>query len=391
MSERWWRRSAWLLASITILVLATSAAGAQETPGAEPVEGGPLSKLEVHAFFNQAWAMSDGSIIEGIPEDGTTNYRTLALQFRYAITLDDIVLVQLQHEARGESVLEQVREEVEVDWAFYEHRFTDDAGIRIGRVRVPLGIYNEIRDVGTLLPFFEPPEGIYSDSLFTQEAVDGGAIYYGFRPMGGWRLSADAYFGEWERIIAPAGASEPEMTHVEDGAGLQLWLETPVDGLRVGLGGVRYDVTDSSGGFNVDEEDSWDLWVASVDGTFDRWTLRAEYMEADFKLRIGGIPFENSSYESYYGQVGYRLTDRWTVWGQYDVGDIALGFAGFPPFEATLTEDTAVSVTYAPRSEILFKAEVHTNDGILGRVEGEAPPMGSLTTDYAILSASVAF
>lgn len=356
---------------------------------AAPVAG-HLSKLSVHAFFNQAWAKADGSQIEGIPEESTTDYRTLALQFRYEITLDDVLVVQLQHEARGASPLEQVRDEIEVDWAFYEHRFNEASGLRLGRVRVPLGIYNEIRDVGTLLPFFEPPEGIYSDGLFTQESVDGAAVYYHFQPAAGWRLTLDGYYGEWDRQLVFPTDDQVDLSRADDGAGLQVWVETPVDGLRVGLGGLRYEVSGSE--FNLDDEDTWELVVASLDADFDRWVVRAEYMDASYDLLVDPLVFDDGGYQSYYGQLGFRLTDRWTLWGQYDVADVDLAGARVPTTTIDLIEDIALSVTYAPRSEILFKGEVHSNEGFTGYVPGVSaftdPPV---ETDYAIVSVAVAF
>jgi len=387
------RRSEWPhVVAVAALVLGTVIAGAAsaQEEAAEPARPSPLSKLEVHAFFNQAWAKSDGSVIEGIPEDGTTDYRTLALQFRYAITLDDVLVVQFQHEARGQSIVDDVRDEVEIDWAFYEHRFNDAAGLRLGRVRVPLGIYNEIRDVGTLLPFFEPPEGIYSDGLFTQESVDGAAFYYQFAPADGWRLSLDGYYGEWERQLVLPTDDQVDLSHADNGTGLQLWVDTPIDGLRLGVGGLRYDVSGSA--YNLEDEDTWELLVASADGTFERWIVRAEYMDASFDLLVAPLRFDDGSYESYYGQIGYRITDRWTVWGQYDVADVRLAGAQAPTTDIDLLEDVGVSVTFAPRSEILFKAEAHSNEGFTGYVPGvsafQDPPV---QTDYAIVSVSVAF
>ena len=349
-----------------------------------------LSKLQVHAFLNQAWGKTDGNQIEGIPEDGTTNYRTLALQFRYAITLDDILVVQLQNEARGESPLDEVRDEIEVDWAFYEHRFNESTGLRLGRVRMPLGIYNEIRDVGTLLPFFEPPEGIYSDGLFTQESLDGAAFYHHLRPAEGWRLTLDGYYGEWDRQLILPTDDVVDFSRADEGIGLQSWLETPVDGLRFGLGGLRYEVSGSL--YNLNEEDTWELAIASLDGSFDRWMLRAEYMDAGFEMFVEPLVFDQGRYVSYYGQLGFRLSERWTLWAQYDVADAEMAGSRAPTFDVDLLEDMALSVAYSPRSEIVFKGEIHAMEGFIGSLPEvnifSDPPA---KTDYGLLSVAVAF
>lgn len=391
--RRWAGAGAALGGALLLLMAGPARAAGEGEPPAEAVQATaatPLSKLQVHAFLNQAWGKTDGHQIEGIPEDGTTDYRTLALQFRYAITLDDILVVQLQNEARGQSPLDDVRDEIEVDWAFYEHRFTEDTGIRLGRVRVPLGIYNEIRDVGTLLPFFEPPEGIYSDGLFTQESLDGVAFYHHLQPADGWRLTLDGYYGEWERRLVFPTDDKVDFSRADDGIGAQLWLETPLDGLRFGLGGLRYKVSGSE--FNLDEEDDWELAVASVDATFDRWTARAEYMDASYVLLVAPLVFDDGGYSSYYGQLGYRVSDRWTVWVQYDVADVELAGSRVPTTDIELLEDLAVSVSFSPRSEIVFKGEIHKLEGFIGALpEVNAFTDPPVKTDYGLLSVAVAF
>lgn len=384
------RRLSAVAAALLAAALAAGAARAQDEGAAQAGAATP-SKFQMHAFFSQGWGKSDGSLIEGIPEDGTTEYRSLALQFRYDLSADDLLLVQLNHKARGESLLEDSRDTVEIEWAFYEHRFNDATGLRLGRVRVPLGIYNEIRDVGVLLPFFEPPEGVYAEGLFTQQAVDGASLYYHFEPAAGWRLDLDGYYGEWERQLVLPTDTNVDVSQAKDGFGLQAWLETPVEGLRLGLGGLRYDVSGSL--YNLDEEDAWTLWVASVDGNFARWIARAEYMQGTYDLLVSSaLRFDDGGYESYYGQLGYRLTDRWTVWGQYEVADVDLAGSSIPTIAFRLIEDYGVSLTFAPRSEILFKAEAHSNEGYNGYVPGVSafrdPPV---ETDYAIVSVSVAF
>ena len=100
--------------------------------GAEP---GKKSKLQVHGFLTQAWAT--GSNLEGrfplpngepagptldelslgIPEDGTTSYRNMAIQFRYEISEKDIMLVQFSSRDLGISPTTESEEEVELDWA----------------------------------------------------------------------------------------------------------------------------------------------------------------------------------------------------------------------------------------------------------------------------------
>ncbi len=67
---------------------------------------------------------------------------------------------------------------VTVDWAYGDYRFKDWLGVRAGRIKLPMGLYNEIRDVDMLRTSIVLPQGIYNDMLRdTLIAVNGAGIY----------------------------------------------------------------------------------------------------------------------------------------------------------------------------------------------------------------------
>jgi hypothetical protein len=55
-----------------------------------------LDKLSVHGFLSQAYgqAADSSATVIGITKDGTTDYRTAAIQFSYALTEKDRFLLQ---------------------------------------------------------------------------------------------------------------------------------------------------------------------------------------------------------------------------------------------------------------------------------------------------------
>jgi hypothetical protein len=59
------------------------------------------SKLTVHGFLSQAYGRADGETAFGIPNTGTTDYRTAALQFGYGLTDKDRLVIQLGHQRIG--------------------------------------------------------------------------------------------------------------------------------------------------------------------------------------------------------------------------------------------------------------------------------------------------
>lgn len=342
-----------------------------------------VSKFSFHAYVNQAFAKSDDHQIFGITEDGTTNYRNIALQFRYQFSPKDRVVAQLSHERLGQSTINKVRDEVELDWAFYERRLTDATSLRVGRMQLPLGIYNEIRDVGTLLPFYAPPFSVYLES-FTSESVEGVMVSHTFAQDSEWSIDGDVYYGGWDRIEQDAGSGAVTVARAEDGIGTQLWLNTPVSGLRFGLAAFRFDLT---GRLNqAGDEDRVEAYVFSVDGSFDRFYTRGEYLYAELPFRFSpALATPKLEYVAYYGQAGVNLTTKLNVNLQAELARIDVNFgSGY----ADWNRDFAVGLGYKFESNVVAKLEAHRNKGSL--VENERLPVQP-KTKYAIASLAVSF
>ncbi|HEX7239619.1 MAG TPA: hypothetical protein VF263_05110, partial [Longimicrobiaceae bacterium] len=166
------------------LVLSSALAGAAALCVSGPLhaQGALAEKLQVHGYLTQGYAQSGELPILGISEGGTANYRTAALQFRYGITEKDNFVLQFSHRDMGTSLFTSDESSVMLDWAFYQRRF-GNGSVRVGRGPIPLGIYNEVRDVGTILPFYRAPSNFYYEGF---ETLDGASANYDFALGGGW-------------------------------------------------------------------------------------------------------------------------------------------------------------------------------------------------------------
>src|SRR5258708_6414715 len=101
-------------------VVAPPAAPPDAPKGAEPAEG---PKITINGYLSQAYAISDGNQITGIPKQGTADYRTAAVQIRADMTAQDTFSVKFRHERIGESPFQAFQPDVALDWVFYEHKF----------------------------------------------------------------------------------------------------------------------------------------------------------------------------------------------------------------------------------------------------------------------------
>lgn len=378
------------------------------------------NKFEIHGFLTQAYAASspidcppelnlncnpspdEASL--GIPEGGTWNYRFMALQFRYDISDKDIMVVQLSSRLLGDSPVTELEDDVELDWAFYERRLAENTSLKVGRVQIPLGIYNEIRDVGVILPFYRPPFSWYREGAFTSETVDGLLLAHTFLPETNWPIDVSVYTGEWDIFEQLNDFSQSALARAEDAWGGWVWVNTPVDGLRFGFGGNDKKL---SGGVFTRPDGSrpgrLGEAAASIDASFDRFTFRSEFRQFAPKVVTPFFTI-NLTLSSYYYQLGYRFTDQLSVWLQADYAtsrETSDNFVEDSSYD--LREDLGIALKYDITPALVVKGEYHwVEEGkqVLGNpifVPGGPIPLFDPTVftlddgSYYILSLSASF
>ncbi len=402
---------------------AGSGAGAPASDTAASPGSGPLSKLQIHGFLTQAYATASfvGNRIPlpggsdpgptfdetalGIPEDGTFDYRNLALQFRYEMSPKDIMVIQFSSRALGFSPIADAEDEIELDWAFYDRRIGDYSSIKIGRVQIPIGIFNQIRDVGTILPFYRPSFSFYREGSFTTETVDGLDFSHTFFADRDWSLDLDLYAGSWESFELTVFGEEEATIAENEGYGFQLWLNTPSI-LRLGLGGHHRDVTEGAEGILREPGATTriDDWYASAEAIGNRFVARAEYREFDNDPEPAPA-FAARDFRAlvilYYVQLGFNINEKVRIFGQFERSESELDASIFTEtVKSTPREDLGFALNYLFRPSLVLKAEWHQ---VEGEEFGFIPVFGPAgfflqpfiqefsSGDYSILSLSVSF
>lgn len=325
------------LSVATVCVLAAATADAQQLPQW-------LSRFSIHGYVSQAYAVSEDHQIYGIPTNGTTDYRDLALQFRYDPNKRNAVVLQLRQQRFGESRKDS--DEVELDWAFYQHNLSDRFSLKAGRIPLPLGIFNEAGGAAMTSPFFRPANELY-DRQYTSKTLDGALATVSLGARAGWSFDVDGYFGRW----ALDQWNRTEQIDARNAWGAQVWANTPINGVRIGAGAYRCDV-EPPAGTPVD----YVMLHASVDADLDRWRFSTEYLS-------GNLDYYGT-YRAAYAQAGYQLTPRFSVHARKSVARLNVPTNGHS-VDAPLSNGFGVSLNYAIHPAILFKVEGHNNDGLL--------------------------
>lgn len=348
-------------------LLSSSAAAAAEPPGW-------LSKFSVHGYVAQAYAKSESQEILGIPPEGTTEYRDLALQFRYDPNRRNSIVAQLRHQRYGQ--YGSAEHPVELDWAFYQRNFSDRVSMKAGRIPLPLGIFNEAGSAVASSPFFQPPIELY-ERQYASRALEGVLATVSLGDAAAWSFDVDAYGGRWTLEQEDGTRAE-----ARDAYGAQLWVNTPLTGVRFGGGAYRCNFDDAAG-----PPADYLMMHASVEADLDRWVVASEYLTGDLDAY--------GRYNAWYVQAGFRATPRFSVHLRrararvHVPDDGPNSFGG--PVHARLSDDFGLALNYAIRPSVVLKLEGHNNVGLLAEERPRDLYRDPTRTRYLIASVVFGF
>jgi hypothetical protein len=227
-----------------------------------------------------------------------------------------------------------------LDYAVIDYNFADEIGIRAGRIRRPEGIYNSIQDIDLARTSVLLPQGMYDARWRDFSAsVDGGSVYgnVGLGKVGS--VSYEVYGGMINLSQQGGVAREVQNGLLNTGLSLssvndcplvggQIWWNTPVDGLRLGVA-----LTEGFN-FNIDE--------AGVLATGQPFPFNTVMLTRHSRLNV---PTEHYSVE--------YVKDKWTFQGEakfqtlIEKDTTSQNFPNFPAANSTsATHSDSTSVTW---------------------------------------------
>jgi len=324
--------------------------------------------IHIHGFGSWGHGRTDGNNYLFGAENGGTDY----LDFALAITSKRSENLHLSTQVYWND-----HEEAEIDYAFAEWRFSDYARLRLGAVKRPFGIYSEIFDVGTLRPFFSLPGAVYATTGINAEAVHGINLTGSFMQTGGWTLSYDIYTGqmgmeeqgplplfdelsedeneEFSALKTQEDLDESEESEeseesvtLKDVIGGRVTVESPIEGLKLGVSGYSGKVNNPS---NKHE-------VYGVHGEFlsDKWIVRSEY----YKYLQG----DNGHIDVFYYEAARRLSLNWQIAARIERSQTSLAGENVELAQSLLKHrEFAVGLNYWMNAFFVIKLSWHSVEG----------------------------
>ncbi|PVZ71483.1 hypothetical protein [Pelagibaculum spongiae] len=276
----------------------------------------PASAYELNGFASLVASKTNNQkyTFDDISNDLNTDQDTaLGLQFGFDLTNKSSATIQLV--ARGDDNFD-----VRTEWAFLAHRFNDNLTLKGGRLKLPIFLISDYRDVGYAYPWIRPPSSIYDTFVVPFANFNGLDLVYRM-PVGSMDLSLQA-FGGSEEFTGTTGTT-PIRLKTEKLYGSSINLSGDIFQLRANVGRLEGPLKDDAGRqVPVLEADvKTDFFGVALSIDTGSWLWMSEYVQLDHKPGDGRIfdtsnnTYENISslyedFEGWYATLGYRITNN---------------------------------------------------------------------------------
>ena len=288
--------------------------------------------VQVHGFVSQGYVYTSGNnwLSMTTNGDGSAAYTDMGLNMSSSIT--DKLRVGAQVYDRNLGQLGQYHPQL--DWAFADYRFASWFGVRGGKVKTVLGLYNDTQDLDFLHTFALLPQSIYPTDLRDVTLAHlGGDIYGDIRlsdHLG--TLSYTAYAGHrndsiydgYPLLLQSQGVYLKTQGGLQYGADLR-W-KTPLKGLLVGLSRINQDITatgltvnqlDPAGPLEAFSSTSKAVWTNQFYGQYGKGKLRIDSEYRRFFTNFGASSGNTNDVRAWYVSGAYRIIKKLEVGSYY--------------------------------------------------------------------------
>jgi hypothetical protein len=347
--------------------------------------------IHIHGFISQGYMISDRNNYLADSHGGTLEFNDAAINFSKQFYPNFHIGCQLYTRDIGNVG----NNKIEMDWAFADYRMTDLVGFRLGKIKIPHGLYNETRDIDMLRTFIFLPPVYYDISRSTINAMNGIDIYgnYQFETIGNVeyqilngikRIETDS---GWSRYMERRGMDITGFESGYAGCGKLNWSPN-IEGLRLGVTHIFFDI-------NADAETNkfslpsqyhipgpdlrYQLCNFSIMVNYAEYTLQEMIFAAEYMTFRGDLVIKTLSSElqpivfkipvktdAFYLSMTYRLTDFLEMGGYY-----AVFWPDASDKNGTLQaqeylgwhKEAALCFRFDITDALTFKTEAHLMDG----------------------------
>lgn len=283
---------------------------------------------QIHGFAAQGYSLSEHNNYFGdSTKGGSTDYYEMGLNGAMSLTPDLLISAQGVMRRAGNTDAEGLR----LDYAQIDYRFLSssryDAGLRLGRVKNPFGLYNETRDVVFTRPGISLPDSIYLDAqglrsiLFSSDGVQlyGGAQIgeHDITVEGNYALNSNFSSQQVKQLFGQNNL--PFDIKLENFHVARLQDEWNGGMLKLALSYLHGKLAvDPNPDSPIEGYLTSNMLVASVRYNAERFALTSEYQLTQSRSDTNLVAPANTAGDGFYLQGEYHVLPRWTLMARYD-------------------------------------------------------------------------
>ncbi len=339
-------------------------------------------KVQLHGFLTQGYMESVENNFLGDTIDGTFRLTEIGLNINAQLT-DQF---RLGGQALYSHLPEESKGKVRADWLVADYHFSDPFGVRLGKVKMPMGLYNMERDSDFLRPLIFLPQSIYDETLRDSWQALWGGDMYGNLLLSKWVDIDYQLFGgciqyEDDSLVNLAAMeivsrynkqyslflSTGDLNRQNNYAyGAALYFNPSLKGLR---GAMTLLVLDDDLWLNESQVSSLRIkskLVASLEYSWKKFSWTAEYSETDRRQEQFQVTTLDGPSQAWYMLLSYSPIKALTFSLLYDEyyrlknnhHAVSISKNLYP-----WRKDLAAALRYDIAENWTFKAEWHTVDG----------------------------
>ncbi|MCP5317793.1 MAG: TonB-dependent receptor [Chromatiaceae bacterium] len=367
--------------------------------------------VEVHGFATQGYIKTSANSFFGDSEDGSFEFTELGVN----ASMDATENIRLSGQLLSRSAGEMYSGTPSIDFALadYTVRSTenDNIGVMVGRIKNPLGLFNETRDVAFTRPGFLVPQVVYYDKvrnlILSADGVAARMASFGeaanvslYLAAGQTRIDENVeyvYLGNgYDGDFSPNGLSYIG----------RVLVEKPDNTLRASLSiastsmDFERGVSDPIGNGNV----SLVYGIGSLQYAVNDWTFTSEYMREPIEWQgFAGSPLDGkkATGESYYFQVAWQARSDVELMLRYGEGyadrsdrsgaEIQKATGGALPAHTQYSKIATAGVRWDLTPQVMVRAEYQRHNGTLVLSNRENPIPAATVPDWDMFALSISY
>jgi len=396
MLNRFWIRIAacWLSSAATVL---------------QSAKADIFDDLEVHGFATQGYVKTSDNNFFGDSEEGSFEFYELGVN----ASVEPSPSVRLSGQLLARRAGEMSYGSPKLDFAVADFSIASSHAWKLnmlaGRVKNPLGLFNDTRDVAFTRPGIFLPQTVYFQSVRSLAlSADGVAVRAnGFTESGNLEFQAGLGRPLIDENVEYAYLGRSlKGDYRADGISWvgRLLFETPAETWRFALSGAGTSLSFRPKYGDLITAGNTDIIfaVASAQYVARDWTLSAEYVIEPIEYKgFVGTPYDgaNPTLEGYYLQLNWRAFDRVELMFRLEEGCIdrsdcnGRGFEALTglPAHSRYLRASVFGIRWDPVPDLMLRAEFQRSNGTLILSNRENPDPFKTVTRWNMFSLSASY